>query len=427
MKSAHPLWRTFRSLKGNQRALVVMEPLWSVPNNLFAPFASVYMAAIGLTGQQMGTTVSLGLALQLVWALLSGAITDKYGRRRMMLVFGLLSWAVPCMLWTVADGYVYFIVAVMFNSMWQVTGNCFACMLVEDGATDRLTHVWTLINLTGLVSGFMAPVAGLFIAHYTLVPTMRAIYLGSMAMMTIRFVWQHSLTQESSTGHRRVRECRGRSILTLTFSGWPVFVSALRHPRLLLSVVLVALLTCFGSVQTTFWPLFVTKAYGVSNSMLSVFPLVSSLVTLPVYLFVVPRIAMRSVRTPLLVGLGLHAAGVFMLLILQPLRASLLAIVFLSAICEAMALAILGPLTESIMSVVIPGEERARINSFISAVVLLISTPVGWISGALFQVNLALPLALNLGFMILATVVAVFVGRMVIPTPIPRHQDTRTI
>lgn len=91
MKYSHPLWRTLRSLKGNQRALVVVEPLWSVPNNLFMPFVSVYMVAIGLHGEQIGTMVSVGLAMQLVWALLSGAITDKYGRRKMMLVFGLLS------------------------------------------------------------------------------------------------------------------------------------------------------------------------------------------------------------------------------------------------------------------------------------------------------------------------------------------------
>ena len=117
-KSSHPLWGTLRSLEGNQRALVVMEPLWSVPNQLFTPFVSVYMVAIGLTGQQVGMTVSVALAGQLFWALLSGAITDKYGRRRTMLVFGLLSWTIPCLLWAVAHSYVYFLVAVIFNSMW---------------------------------------------------------------------------------------------------------------------------------------------------------------------------------------------------------------------------------------------------------------------------------------------------------------------
>lgn len=415
MNYSHPLWRTLLSLKGNQRALVVTEPLWSVPNNLFTPFVSVYMVAIGLHGKQIGTTVSVGLAMQLVWGLLSGAITDKYGRRKMMLVFGLLSWTIPCMLWAIAHGYLYFMLAVVFNSMWQVTGNCFNCMIVEDGDADSLVNTWTLINLTGLVAGFVSPIAGIFIDRFTLVPTMRAIYILSMVMMTIKFIYQYYISYESLTGKRRIKECESQSVLTLTFNGWRVFLSELRKPRLFLCVILMALLNSFSTVQTTFWPLYVTKAYGVSNSMLSVFPLVSSLTALAVYILVIPRINIRSVRYPLFVGIGLHSAGIFVLLACDPLGTNSLWIVFLSTICEAFALAILGPLTESIMSTVVPGEERARINSFIFALILLISTPVGWIAGSLSQANIALPMVLNLCLIGFSIILSLFVVRVIHP------------
>ncbi len=416
LKSIEPLWQTLRSLKGNQRALVVMEPLWSVPNKLFAPFASVYMVAIGLTGQQVGTTISVALAMQLVWALLSGAITDKFGRRRTMLVFGVLSWTVPCLLWATAHSYGDFLVAVIFNSLWQVTGNCFACIIVEDGAASSLVRVWTLINLTGLVSGFLAPVAGIFMARFTLVPTMRAIYFIAMGMMTLRFVGQYYLSQESSTGQRRIEESAGQSVIALTVKGWPVVTSALRNRRLLWCVLLMALLSSFNTVQTTFWPLFVTRADHVDPAMLSVFPMVSSFITLPLYLFVVPRITMRSIRSPLFMGLGLHAIGVAVLLVLDPRPGTLLAIVFLSAVWEALALAMVGPLTESLMSVVVPSAERARINSFVVALMLFISTPVGWLAGTLFQVGRAMPLVLNVGLLIMAAIVSWFVAQVVTPT-----------
>lgn len=415
MKHAHPLWRTLSSLKGNQRALVVTEPLWSVPNNLFMPFVSVYMLAIGLNGEQIGATVSVGLAMQLIWGLLSGAITDKYGRRKMMLVFGLLSWTIPCMLWAIANGYIYFMVAVVINSMWQVTGNCFGCIIVEDGDPDNLVHIWTLINLTGLVAGFISPISGIFIDRFTLVPTMRAIYIFSMVLMTIKFVLQYYMSYESSTGKRRIKECEGTSVLTLTFSGWSVFISEIRKPRLLLCVTLMTLLSSFSTVQTTFWPLFVTKAYGVSNSMLSVFPLVSSLTTLVVYLLVIPRINIRSVHWPIFVGLGLHSAGIIVLLIGEPLRINLLWIVFLSTIFEAFSLAILGPLTESIMSVVIPSEERARVSSFIVSLILLISTPVGWVAGASFQANPTFPMVLCLCLIFISAILSLFVVRVIHP------------
>lgn len=416
MKYAHPLWKTLRSLKGNQRAAVLVEPLWSVPNNLFMPFVSVYMVAIGLRGEQIGMTVSVGLAMQLVWALLSGAITDKYGRRKTMLVFGLLSWTIPCMLWAIAHGYLYFMLAVVFNSMWQVTGNCFGCIIVEDGDMDGLVNIWALLNLAGLVAGFISPITGIFIDRFTLVPTMRVIYIVSMVMMTLRFVLQFYMSYESSTGKRRMKECRGQPVLTLTFSRWNVLFSELRKPRLFLCVVLMALLSSFSTVQTTFWSLFITKAYHVSNSMLSVFPLVGSLTSFVVYILVIPRIDIRSVCYPLFAGLGLHAIGIVALLVGEQLRTTnLLWIVFLSAICEAFSLAVLGPLTESIMSIVIPNEERARISSFIIALILLISTPVGWIAGSIFQTNYTFPMVLNLGLIVISAILALFVVRLIKP------------
>lgn len=98
MKTSHPLWQTARSLRGNQRACIVTEPLWSLPYFLFAPYASVYMAANGLRDAQIGALASLALAVQLVWAIFSGAIVDKLGRRRTLLIFGMISWPIPCLL-----------------------------------------------------------------------------------------------------------------------------------------------------------------------------------------------------------------------------------------------------------------------------------------------------------------------------------------
>ena len=70
------------------------------------------------------------------------------------------------------------------------------------------------------------------------------------------------------------------------------------------------------------------------------------------------------------------------LLVCLPIATDMLWVVFFSAICEAFALAILGPLCESIMSIVIPAKERARTNSLIFAVILLISTPA-WMDSRL--------------------------------------------
>jgi MFS family permease len=344
--------------------------------------------------------------MQLIWGLFSGAIADKYGRHRMMLVFGLLSWTIPCFLWATAQSYPYFMLAVFFNSMWQVTGNCFSCIIVEDGDTEKLVNIYTILNLAGLIAGFISPVAGFFIDRFTLVPTMRVIYMLSMVMMTIKFILQYRLARESDTGKRRIKECKGQSVFSLTFGDWDVIVPSLRQPRLFLCVIFMALLTCFNTIQITFWPLFITTAYGVSNLMLSVFQLVISITSLLVYMLVTPHINIRLIRNPLLAGLGLHVLGLLALLACLPIATDMLWVVFFSAICEAFALSILGPLCESIMSIVIPAKERARTNSLIFAVIMLISTPAGWIAGYLSQNNRALPMIMNLCLMLIGIIVS---------------------
>ena len=59
----HPLFQTLRELKGNPRATVFTEVLFGIPFNLFSPFFSVYMLAMGVTDQQIGAIASLGLVI----------------------------------------------------------------------------------------------------------------------------------------------------------------------------------------------------------------------------------------------------------------------------------------------------------------------------------------------------------------------------
>jgi hypothetical protein len=330
----------------------------------------------------------------------------------MMLVFGLLSWTLPCILWAAAQGYWYFIIAVLFNSMWRVTGNSFSCMIVEDGDSDKLISIYTILSLLGLLAGFISPVIGICIDRSSLKPTMRVLYLLAMVMMTIKFLLQYRMTRESTIGKRRIEECKGRSLYSMTFGGWSVFITALRQRQLLLYMVLMILMTCFNIVQTTFWPLFITTAYDVSASMLSVLPLIKTITTIAVYLVVTSHIRLHQIRRPLLVGLGSHLIGLTTLFICLPFGKTALVAVFFQTICEAVALAVLGPLCESLMSVSIPAAERARTNSLITAIILLISAPVGWIAGQLSQYSRALPLVLNLCLLIAEILMALYITRV---------------
>jgi len=54
----HPLIHTLKNLRGNARACVYTEPLWGIPFNLYSPYISVYMIALGMTAKSACSPVS---------------------------------------------------------------------------------------------------------------------------------------------------------------------------------------------------------------------------------------------------------------------------------------------------------------------------------------------------------------------------------
>ena len=67
----HSLFATLRSLRGNPRGCVYFEPLWGIPFNLYAPYVSIYMIALGMSEKQIGLIVSISWVFQIFLALIS--------------------------------------------------------------------------------------------------------------------------------------------------------------------------------------------------------------------------------------------------------------------------------------------------------------------------------------------------------------------
>ena len=84
--ASHPLVTTLKSLQGNARGAVLTEPLWGIPYNLYAPYVSIYMLSFGLSDTQIGLVTSIGLAGQLVLALLRVVIIRKLYLQRSTLM-----------------------------------------------------------------------------------------------------------------------------------------------------------------------------------------------------------------------------------------------------------------------------------------------------------------------------------------------------
>ena len=95
------------------------------------------------------------MVFQIFWTILSGAVTDKLGRKRTTLLFDIISWGVPGLIWAIAQDFTYFLVAAIVNSLWRIVDTSWQCLLVEDTDPDLLVDVWALIQVGGLLAGLL--------------------------------------------------------------------------------------------------------------------------------------------------------------------------------------------------------------------------------------------------------------------------------
>jgi len=205
-KLNHSLITTLKSLRGNPRGCVYTEPLWGIPFNLYSPYVSIYMLALGLSDKEIGSIISISWAFQILLALLSGVVTDKLGRRRTTLIFDIIAWTVPSIISAIAQNYWYFLIAGIINSVWRITHNSWSCLLVEDADPDQLVDIYSWIYIANIMVGFVAPLAGLLIGAYSLIPTVRGLYFFAAIMFTIKAVVTYQMTQETQQGLIRMQE-----------------------------------------------------------------------------------------------------------------------------------------------------------------------------------------------------------------------------
>jgi MFS family permease len=390
---SHPLFTTLKSLRGNARGCVYTEPLWGIPFNLYAPYVSVYMLSFGLNDAQIGSIVSIGLVLQIFSAFMSGAITDKLGRKRATLIFDIISWSIPCLIWAFAQNFNYFLIAAIVNSLWRITMNSWTCLLVEDTDPKLLVDIYTWIYIAGLMSAFFAPLAGLLISTFSLVPTMRGLYLLAFVLMTAKFIVGNALVKETRQGLVRMAETKHQSILEMMREYTGVTRQILASPQTIMTLGIMLVMSIAQMINGTFWSIYVTEKLHIPTQHLALYPFARSVVMLTFFFTIMPRIRELNPRQPMLLGFGSFILSQ-LLLILSPEKGYI--IILMSTFLEACSIATVSIMLDRRTVVTVDADERARILAVMYVVVIVFTSPFGWIAGNLSQLNRILPFSLNI-------------------------------
>jgi MFS family permease len=389
----HSLITSLKELKGNARGCVYTEPMWGIPFNLYAPYVSIFMIALGLSDKQIGLIVSISWVFQIFFALLSGVITDKLGRRLTTLICDIVSWSVPALISAIAQNYWYFLGAAVINSVWRVTHNSWTCLMVEDTDPDQLVDIYSWVYIAGLLVAFFTPFAGLLIKSFSLVPTMRGLYLFAALMFTVKCITTYKLTSETEQGKIRMHATRHQSVLTVLRGYKGVFRELLRTPQTLFTAGIMLIVSIGSMINGTFWAIIVTEKLHIPSQNLALFPFVKSVIMLGFFFVFIPRMRRLHFRIPMLVGFTGFVLSQALLITIPEKGYGLLLV---SILLEACSVATVGPLVDQMTVRTVDPEERARIMSILYVGIILLTSPFGWIAGTLSEINKNLPFVLNI-------------------------------
>ncbi len=402
----HPLIQVLGRNKGNPRTLVLIEPLWGIPYNLIAPFATLYMYTQGVTDVQIGTILSITMVIQVFFSFFAGILADKLGRKFTTMMGDFFGWALACLVWSVSHNFWLFLLAAILNCFEQINQTAWYCLLIEDAQPADLVGLYTWVSIGGLVAIFFAPLSGLLVNAYSVVPVVRVLYvLFSLTMLTKSLITL-KFCKETKQGQIRRAETKGVSVFHMLGEYRHLIPKLLRDKGVLKAVAVSVILYITNMVSTNFFSLYVTQRLGLSENVLALFPILNAAVMLVFMVGIQHRLSSTRFRAPLWVGLGLYCVAA-VVLILSP--ADSLSFVLVYVFVAAVAAALVNPRKDALLQLNIDVQERARLNALIMASTILLSSPFGYLAGWLSSLDRRLPFAFT--FLLFAAAMVV-VGRI---------------
>ena len=397
----HHLLRTLVELKGNPRACVYTEPMWGLSMNLCLPYASVYMLSFGMSDVQVGIISSIYMFSQMIFAFLSGAIVDKMGRRLSTMIFDFLAWSLPCLIWASSQGFWFFVVAALLNGTMKITTVSWDCLLVEDAPRDKITQIYSWVIICGNLSALFAPISSILVAKLTLVPAIRILYINAFIIMTIKLLLLYKLSTETAVGKVRREASRGMSWGEM-LSGYKSALRKILASRgTMFAIVISILVEIVAMLGMTFWQIIASRRIGVPDTLLPIFPMARSIISIVLFFTVIAHIKQTKLKWPLYGGFISSIISCILLISITDIGAWGYVILSASLLFEALGVAVLGTLRESLVAIHVDPSERSGIMALLQTTVMLVSVPFGYIGGLLSDISRILPFVLSIALLLL--------------------------
>lgn len=377
-------FQNFEKFGKNTRTCIFAQPMWGIPYNLFIPYASIYMIALGLTSRDIGFVTAVGFIFQMIFAIVGGFVTDRLGRRVTLFVFDIIAWSLPTFIWTFAQDFNYFMAAAILNGAVRASYTSWACILVEDSKMEDRVSIFSWLAVADILSGFFAPLAGWLIMKFTLVPAIRGLYFFAFISMTAMIFIRRYFTLETAVGVIKKEEAKKHSIWEEIREYKIALGLLVANPAALVAFYLIFFNNLHIQLRNVFLGIILNEGNGIPKEAIAIFPAVNALIVFIFTIFVIPLLGKKSSTMPLFFGfLSLIASYGFLFF---PQDGTFFS-VMISTIVGAVGMAILPPFINSDLANCINPNYRAKTMAIVLAGTFGGSAPFSYFTGYLSELN----------------------------------------
>jgi len=152
---------------------------------------------------------------------------------------------------------------------------------------------------------------------------------------------------------------------------------------------------------STFWQIIASKRIGVPDTLLPVFPMAKSILSIVLFFTVIAHINQSRLKWPLYGGFVCSIVSCLLLISIKNTDIWGYVVLSFSLLFEALGGAILYTLRESLVAIYADPDDRSNVLALLQTTVMLVSVPFGYIGGFLSDISRALPFVLSIILLLL--------------------------
>jgi len=170
------LRQEFTFLRGNLLLLIICYTIFHFSYSVHSPFRSPYIRELGASPFLIGLMTSAGSAILALIRIPGAHIADKYGRRRVIVLFTYGA-ALAYLIYALAPDWRFILLAIVVTSLSHVYQPALEAIEADSMPATKRGMAYSAINVLPRVTGLIAaPIGGLIVERRGLVAGMRAIY-----------------------------------------------------------------------------------------------------------------------------------------------------------------------------------------------------------------------------------------------------------